>query len=390
MTEVALAVILLAGAGLMMQSLARLQAVDPGFQSHSIAAFGVRLSGARYEEFDRMRQFYRDARQRLARIPGVRNAAAISNLPLDGVESFNFYYIEGQPAPAQGADPLAENPKITPGYFDTLGIAVVRGRDFSDRDTPDQPIVCIINEELARRFPAGVDPIGHRLKMGRADENRTWMTIVGVARNVRTRSLDTTPRPQVYTTVEQNTDNEMTMVLAALGAAGPGASAALERPVRGAMRELDPTLPVAEFRTMERLVGQAVARQRFTSFLLGLFAGTALLLTAVGLYGVVAYATSQRTREIGVRLALGASRRDVLALIIGQGLRPALIGLGIGLTGALILTRLLANQLYEVKASDPLTFLGATAVLLLVALAACFFPARSAAGVDPVIALRAD
>src|SRR6266568_819919 len=383
--EVALAVVLLSGAGLMLQSFMRLLAVDLGFKPQRVAAFDVGLNGARYADVARQRQFYREARERLVKVPGVRAAAAISNLPLGGVENLSFLFIEGTPPPSAGNEPLAENRKITPGYFETMCVSLLRGRDFTDKDGPDPPTVCIVNESIARTFFSGADPIGKRLKMARADEEQhPWFTIIGVARDVRSYGLDVKPRPQIYTTVEQNTDNEMTLLVRA--ETMPAAS--LERAIRAEMKSLDPALPLANFRTMESLVANAVARPRFTTFLLSLFAITALLLTAVGLYGVVAYATSQRTREIGIRIALGAGGGNVLALVVRQGMLPAVIGLAIGLAGALTLTRLLANQLYEVKATDPLTFLGVTAVLLLVALAACFLPARRAATTDPMVVLR--
>src|SRR5437773_1277899 len=383
--EVALAVILLTGAGLMVQSFMRLLAVDPGFKPRRVAAFDVGLNAASYENFARQRQFYREARERLAKIPGVRAAAAISNLPLGGVENLSFLFIEGAPPPSAANAPLAENRKITPGYFEAMGVSLLRGCDFTDKDGPDQPNVCIINESIARTFFPGADPIGKRLKMARTDEEQhPWFTIIGVAGDVRSYGLDVKPRPQIYTTVEQNTDNEMTLLVRAETV--PAAS--LERATRADIKSLDPALPLANFRTMEGLLANAVARPRFTTFLLSLFAITALLLTAVGLYGVVAYATSQRTREIGIRIALGASGGNVLALVIRQGMLPALIGLAIGLAGALALTRLLVNQLYEVKTTDPLTFICVTAVLLLVALAACFLPASRAARVDPMEALR--
>jgi len=383
--EVALAVILLSGAGLMLQSFMRLLAVDPGFKPQRVGAFDVGLNGVRYEDIARQRQFYREARERLVKVPGVRAAAAISNLPLGGVENLSFLFIEGTPPPSAGNEPLAENRKITPGYFGTMGVSLLRGRDFTDKDGPDQPNVCIVNESIARTFFSGADPIGKRLKMARADEEQhPWCTIIGVAGDVRSYGLEVKPRPQIYTTVEQNTDNEMTLIVRA----ETMPPAALERTIRAEMKSIDPALPLANFRTMESLLANAVARPRFSSFLLGLFATTALLLTAVGLYGVVAYATTQRTREIGIRIALGASGRNVLALVVRQGMWPALIGLAIGLAGALALTRLLANQLYEVKATDPLTFFCVTALLLLVALAACFLPARRAAKVDPMEALR--
>jgi len=359
--------------------------VDPGFKPQRVAAFDVSLNGVKYDSFARQRQFYREARERLVKLPGIRAAAAISNLPLGGVENLSFLFVEGTPLPSAGEAPLAENRKITPAYFETMGISMLRGRDFADKDAPDQPIVCIINETIARTFFSGTDPLGKRLKMARTDEEQhPWFTIIGVAGDVRSYGLEVKPRPQIYTTVEQNTDNDMTLVVRA--ETMPAAS--LERAIRHEMKSLDPALPLANFRTMESLLANAVARPRFSTFLLGLFAATALLLTAVGLYGVVAYATSQRAREIGIRIALGARGRNVLALVIRQGMLPALIGLAAGIAGALALTRLLANQLYEVQATDPLTFLCVIAVLLLVALAACYVPARRAAKVDPMVALR--
>jgi putative ABC transport system permease protein len=384
-SEVALAVILLTGAALMVQSLAHLQAVDPGFKPQRVAAFDVGLNGANYDNPARWRQFYRNARERLRNIPGVRAAAAISNLPLGEVESLNYLFVEGTPPPSAGNAPLVEDRKITPGYFATMGVSLVRGRDFTDNDAPGQPNVCIINDTLAREFFSGADPIGKRLKMARTDEpEHPWFTIVGIAGDVRSYGLDVKPRPQICTTVEQNTDNYMSLIVRA--DALP--ATALEGAIRTAMKSLDPTLAVANFRTMESLVSNAMARPRFSTFLLGLFAATALVLTMVGLYGVVAYAVNQRTREIGIRIALGASQRRILALVVRQGMFPALLGLAIGISGALALTGLLANQLYEVKPTDPLTFLCVITVLLLVALAACFLPAWRAAGVNPTEALR--
>jgi ABC-type antimicrobial peptide transport system permease subunit len=238
---------------------------------------------------------------------------------------------------------------------------------------------------MARDFFPGVDPIGKRLKMAKTDDaQHAWFTILGVARDVRSYALENKPRPQIYTTVEQNTDNEMTFIVRAEGV--PLTS--LERVVRVQMKALDPSLPLANFRTLEGLMARSIARPRFGTFLLGLFAVTALVLTGVGLYAVVAYATSQRTREIGIRMALGARGQHVLGLVLGQGMLPVLIGLGLGTAGSLALTRLLVNQLYEIKPTDPLTFLGVIGVLTLVTLAACILPARRAASIDPMEALR--
>jgi putative ABC transport system permease protein len=385
-TEVALAVMLLAGAGLMWQSLLRLQAVDLGFKPRRVASFDVSLPGSVYD-LARQRRFFRTAREQLAGLPGVQAVAAISNLPLGGVENLNFFFPEGLPVPEAGHSPLAENRKITPGYFETMGASILQGRDFTDRDGPEGLKVCIINETIARKYWPGSDAVGKRLKLSAPGDQEPWWTIIGVARDLRSYGLQVTPRPQIYTSVDQNSDPDMTFVLRSQAAGTP---AALEQSLRNTLKLLDPSLPLANLRTMESLIGDALARPRFGTILLGLFAFTALLLTVIGLYGVLAYATGRRTREIGVRIALGASKASVLALIIRQGMLPALAGLGIGIVGALGLTRVLASQLYEIRPTDPATYLGVMAILVTVALAACYLPARRAAKVDPMVALRSD
>ncbi len=335
--EVALAVTLLAGAGLMVQSLLRLQAVDPGFKPEQVAAFDLGLHGGKYDDGDEKRQFYRETRERLGALPGIRAVAAISILPLDGWESARGLYVEGQPPPSSGGAPNAENREITPGYFDTMGVTMLRGRDFTNHDTVGQLQVCIINQTTVRDFFRGADPIGKRLKLG---ETYPWLTVVGVVRDVRGYAMEMKPRPQVYRPVEQDTETMMTFVVRAEGVPAE----LLERTLRAELKSIDLTMPLAKFRTMESLVATALARPRFSAFLLSLFALTALLLTVVGLYGVVAYAVSQRTHEIGIRIALGASGRDVLALVIRQGMLSAVIGLAVGVLCALGLTRSLANS----------------------------------------------
>jgi len=383
--EVAMAIVLLTGAVLMSESLLRLQSVDLGFKPQRVAAFDVSLDGTRYQTADRQRQFYRQARERLRSVPGVRAVAAISNLPLGGSENLTFFFAEGASPPAVGEAPFAETRIVTPGYFETLGVPLVGGRDFTDHDEPGQPNVCIINQTLAHAFFPGANAVGKRLKFARTDEpQHSWFTIIGIAGDVRSYGLDVPPRPQIYTTVEQNTDNVMTFV----AGANTGPATLLQPALRDQMKPLDPGLPLANFRTMEDLLANAISRPRFSTFLLGLFALTALVLTAVGLYGVVAYATTQRAREIGIRVALGASRRNILTIIMGQGILPALIGMAVGLAGAVALTRLLANQLFQVKATDPLTFLGVTLALLAVVATACWVPARRATKINPVEALR--
>jgi len=383
-SEVALAVVLLTGAGLLLRSFTRLQAVDLGFQPQRVAAFDIGLHGGRYDSGERQRQFYREAVERLGKLPGMRSAAAISSLPLGGPEQAQMLYVEGQPLPTAENSLNAETRVVTPGYFETMGVALLRGRDFTWQDTANQPLVCVVNESTVRDFFGGTDAVGRRIKLGGTDDSSPWLTVVGAVRDVRSSTPETKPRPQVYRPLEQATQNEMTVVVRA----GTMPDNILEGVIRAEMKAMDAFLPLANFRAMERLVSDAMARPRFSSLLLGLFAVTALALTAVGLYGVVAYAATQRTREIGIRMALGATTRSVLGLILRQGMTPAVVGLALGLVGSLALMRLLASQLYEVKAADPVTFIGVAVFLLSVAWLACWLPARRAARVDPMVALR--
>jgi putative ABC transport system permease protein len=386
LTEVTLATVLLIGAALMLQSFRRLLAVDPGFTSARVAAFSVSLFGERYNNGAKQRQFYRETRDRLVAVPGMQAAGAISSLPLGGSQDAQWFFIEGIPPRPAGQAPMAETRKITPGYFDTMGIPVQRGRGVADQDLADQPKVCVVNETLARQFFGGDDPIGRRLKLlNDAASTPSW-TIVGVVRDVKGYALDTAARPQIYLPVEQQTQNEMTIVVRS----HLGDSARLEKSLREAMKIIDPALPLARFRTMDSLVNAAVARPRFTAWLIGLFALTALLLTVVGLYGVANYAAAQRTREIGLRLALGASRGQVLALVIREGMTPALVGLVLGLAGSMALAGVLATQLYEISPTDPLTLASVFGLLGATVLVACWLPARRAAKVDPMVALRAE
>jgi len=295
--------------------------------------------------------------------------------------------IEGRGISPPGQKTPTEARAITPGYFKTMGVTLLRGRDFTDHDSADKPVVCIINETIARSFFPGIDPLGKRVRLGDGtpdEANNPFYSIVGIARDVRGWALETKPIPEVYLPLEQEYRKDMTFVVRA----DVVSASSLERAIRSEMKSLDPALPVANYRTMERLVANAVARPRFSAFLFGLFAASALLLTVVGLYGVVAYAASQRTREIGVRIALGASQRNILALVIRQGMLPALAGLIIGIAGAFALTRLLAAQLYEVSPADPATFGFVIAVLLLATFAACWLPACRATKIDPMMALR--
>jgi putative ABC transport system permease protein len=382
--EVAIVSVLLVGAVLMLRSFQRLLAVDPGFKPEGVAAFEVLLPHVRYPDGRRREQFVEQARARLSGSPGVRAVGAISNLPLSSNESMDYIVVEGvEPAP-RGKEPLAEDRVITPGYFEAMGMSLMRGRDFDATDGAGKPPVTIVNETLARQFFPGEDAIGKRIK--RVLSDKEWRTIVGVARDVRSFALEAQPRPQLYHPHAQSPYSTMTMAVRADATALPSLRSAIQQE----LKRLDAMLPVANYRTMPELVAKATARPRFSALLLGLFAAAALILTVVGLYGVIAYGVNQRTREIGIRLALGAQRHNALALIIGQGMRPVFVGMLIGMAGAFGLTRLLANQLYEITPTDPATFGIVTLGLSFVSLVACYLPARRAAKIDPMAALRAE
>jgi predicted permease len=380
--EVALAAVLLVGAVLTLQSFQRLLAVDPGFRPEGVATFELNLFRARYPDGGRRAQFVEQARARLSGLPGVHAVGAISQLPLSGNEDTDYIAIEGaEPAP-YGKGPVAEKRVITPGYLEAMGVSLISGRDFDATDGAGKLPVAIVNETLAHQFfPAG-DAVGKRIK--RVLSEGDWRTIVGVVRDVRSFALEVQARPQIYSPHAQSPYDVMWMAVRADATALPSLRSAIQRE----FKQLDAMLPLANFRTMPELVEKAVARPRFSTLLLGLFAAAALLLTIVGLYGVVAYGVNQRTREIGIRMALGAQRQNVLALVIRQGMQPAIAGVCIGMVSALALMRLLAGQLYEVKTTDPATFGIVAFGLLIVSMVACYIPARKATKIDPMAALR--
>jgi putative ABC transport system permease protein len=385
--EVALAAVLLVGAVLMLQSFHRLLAVDPGFKPEGVASFELSLPRERYPDYGRRTQFVEQVTARLSNLPGVRAVGAVSGLPLSGNEWMEYIAIEGaEPAP-RGKEPLAENRAITPDYFAAMGMRLINGRNFDATDgPPGKPPVAIVNETLARQlFPAGA-AVGKRIKRV-LEGDQDWRTIVGVVGDVRGFALEAQARLQLYCPYAESPHHKtMAVVVRADRAALPSLRGALQQE----FKQLDAAQPIANFRTMPDLVAKAVARPRFITLLLGLFAAAALMLTAIGLYGVVAYGVNQRTREIGIRIALGAEPQNMLALVIRQGMQPALVGVGLGLVGAFALMRSLTNQLYEIKPSDPATFGLVALGLLFVSLVACYIPARRATKVDPMTALRVE
>ncbi len=378
--EVALALVLLTTAGLMVRSFLRVQAVEPGFRSDSVLAFDVQLPAARHSGETSSVLFFQQLTARLEALPGVRAAGAISYLPLGGGENMGSFAVEGEPPVSPGNQPKAERRWVTPGYFSAMGVPIRQGRVFTPADTAGQPRVVVINETMARQFFRSRDPLDRRLKVGGA-----WRTIVGVVSDVKSSSLESDVRPQVYLPHAQDPWPPMTVVLHT-----ESDPLALVSAVRGELKALDALLPAANMRTMEQVVSKAASARRFNMALLAFFAVTALLLTLMGIYGVVAFLVGRRTREIGIRMAMGARRGDILRLVLRQGMTPVAIGCLGGLAGSLATSRLVASQLYGVSPSDPLTLTSIIALLAVAALLACWLPARRATKVHPMEALRSE
>jgi putative ABC transport system permease protein len=385
-TQVAVAFVLLVCAGLLAGSFWRLQQVNPGFDPKNVLTFRVSLPTSKYERNEQIESFYQRLSERMAALPGVTSASAVSVLPLSGQNSAVGFSIEGIPTDPNNAFPHESYLRITrPGYFNTMGITLLQGRDFDARDTLQGNAVVIINETLARKHFPGQNPLGRRISPSFAIDDRGTLAreIIGVVKDVHHASLREESGNEIYAPHSQAPFNTLTMV--ARTSSDPQA---LIASVRREVIALDSELPVFNVRTLEETLSRSVAQPRFNTLLLAIFAGLALLLTAIGLYGVMAYSVTQRTRELGIRLALGAQRSNVLSLVIRQGMMLAGIGLGVGTVVAFALTRLMESFLFGVSATDPLTFGGIALLLAVVALAACFIPARRATKVDPMVALR--
>jgi putative ABC transport system permease protein len=381
--EVAIAVVLLVGAGLLIQSLRRLQHVNPGFDPANVLTLNVGLPDVKYTS-QQQASFYRNLHERIEALPGVVSASAIYPVPLGGDRIGVSFETEGRPVP-KSDEPVLEFRVVNPDYFRTMSIPLVKGRDFTARDDKQATPVIIVNEAFAQKFFPGEDPLGKRIKPGIAtDETKPVMReIIGVVGDVKHKSLSASADPEGYVPEAQIPFDTMTLVVKTSVPAESITSA-----VRNEVYALDKDLPVYTVKTMDNYLAASVAQPRFNTLLLALFAGLALVLTVVGLYGVMSYAVVQRTHEMGIRLALGAQTRDIFKLVIGQGMLLALVGVGLGLIGAFALTRIMASLLFGVRATDPLTF-GTVSVLMIgVALLACYVPARRATRVDPMVALR--
>jgi putative ABC transport system permease protein len=382
--ETSLAVVLLAGAGLMMKSLYRLLEVNPGFRPDSVIQMEMNLRTAAYSKDPAVLNFWQQVLDRVRVLPGVEAAALGTGIPLTDNHSRSNIRIEGQPTPAPGEFPHPDFHIVSADYVRALGVPLERGRTFSESDNENAPLVALVNQMLARRYWPGENATGKRFALGGESAEKTkWITVVGVVGDTKLYGLANPARLEVYLPYRQRPENDMSLVVRS--STDP---ASLVPAIRSAIASVDKDQPVFGVETMKQLVSDSVSTRRVTLILLGLFSALALVLAAIGIYGVMAYSVAQRTHEIGIRIAVGAQHRDVLRMVLGEGTRLTLWGLAFGLIAALALTRLLSSLLYAVSASDPVTYAAVAALQVLVALLACYIPARRALRVDPLVALR--
>jgi predicted permease len=381
--EIALSLTLLMSAGLMVRSLWRLRNVNPGFDPHNLLTLTLDLPPVKYAEPRQQLGFVDEVLRRVRVLPGVDSAGAIDALPLSGNGSTQPIAVEGRPSVEMSEQPEVAVRTITPGYIHATRVAMLKGRDFTDADAADKPAAILVSESLAERFWPNENPIGKHLTLsffpGRSRE------VVGVVKDVKQDGLNVAERiATLYVPLAQTPVHRGVSLVVRTGSNRVNLVSA----VTDAVHQVDSEEPVVDVMTMDEILSGSVAQQRFNMLLLATFAGLALFLAAVGIYGVLSYAVKRRLQEIGIRMALGAARGDVLRMILGQGLRLAFMGVCIGLVASLGLTRFLTSQLFQVKASDPLTLTGVSLLLVAVALAACYLPARRATKVEPSVALR--
>ena len=381
--EIAMSLVLLVGAGLMIQSFMRLRRVNIGLNPKNVLTATLSLPRAKYKENDQRTAFFKQLLERVRNLPGVETASATRTLPLGGSNWGRGLTVEGYQVHSTGQTPTVQHTVVVPDYFRTMGITLLAGRDFNDADAKDAPDVTIIEERLARQYWPNESPLGKRVRFGPPEDNEPWHTIVGVVSTVRDQSMQEETRPSVYLPHQKVPVTSMTLV--ARTAVNPhdfiGA-------VRREVAQLDPDLPVSEVATMEEVVAESIWQPRLYAMLFAVFAGGALLLALIGIYGVMAFLVQTRTHEIGVRMALGATARDVFKLIVGRGMKLTVVGVLIGVAGAIALTRLMHSLLFNTSATDPFTFILISLLLSLAAFFACYIPARRAAKVDPLVALH--
>jgi len=381
--ETAISLLLVVGAGLLLRSFARILQVDPGFRPDGVLTLRVALPDAVYSKPEQVRGFYAGLLGRVRNLPGVQAAGAVSALPLSGEGGSGTTTMDTQSVALEDTTPEADKRVVTPEYFKSMGIALVRGRFFEDRDADGAPLVAIVDETLAQTFWPNQDPVGKRLHTGGRQSKAPWTTIVGVVRHVRNRTLEARSRVEVYWPASQRPYSAMT-----LAALAPGNPMNLVPTIQREVSAIDPDLPVYRVRTMTEVMGESLQRRRLALILLAGFAGLALLLASVGIYGVTSYGVVQRQQEIGLRMALGADRAEVLRMMIRSGMSTIAVGLALGVILALSLTRLMDGLLFAVHASDPAALVGAALLLSIAAFLAILIPARRATKVDPMVALR--
>src|SRR5215208_6444143 len=379
-SQVALSLVLLVGAGLLLNSFYRLLRTSPGFNPQNLLTMEYRLPRNRYVKGEQQWAFHREVVERVSHLPGVEAAAVVRGLPFSGNGATLTYAVPGQAPPPPGQEPKSLENAIDPHYLSTVGLPLIRGRNFTPQDGPESPRVMLVNRTLAEKLWPGADPLGKQLELPDA---KVTASIVGVVGDAKQFDIGESQRPQIYTAYAQNPHIFGTLVVRSRVE-----PLSLAESVKKTVWSVDPEQPVWKVRTVERLIEMNVAGRRFVLTLMACFAGLAVLLTALGLYGVVSYTVAQRTHEIGIRVALGAQGRDVLRLVLGQGMRLVVVGLALGVVGAFAATKLMAGLLYGVSATDPLTYAAVALLLAAVALLACLVPARRATKVDPMVALR--
>ncbi|MGN6391591.1 MAG: ABC transporter permease [Gemmatimonadales bacterium] len=385
--EVALAFVLLIGAGLLVRSFDRLLRVDPGFRSDGLLTARLLLPGLTYPSDASQARFLETAVERLAAVPSVRAAAAVSDAPLGDAPPYLTFSIQGQAPSARGTVQDVELFSASPSYFETLGMPLVQGRLFEASDRAGAPAVALVNQAAAHRYFGGRSPLGARITFDDpADTAAQWMTVVGLVGDIHHAALDEPSYPQVYLPIAQAPGRWMVLV----ARAASGDPIALAPVMRRVVGDLDPSLALSRVGTMDQRIAAVTERPRLSALVLGSFAAGSLLLAALGIYGVVSYAVVQRTRELGIRMALGAAQHSVVSMVVRQGMAPVAAGLGVGLAAAWVASRVLQSLLFGVGTSDPVTFLAVTTFLSGVALLACYLPARRAALSDPNAALRAE
>ncbi|MBA3386704.1 MAG: ABC transporter permease [Chthoniobacterales bacterium] len=383
-SQVSLSLLLLAGAGLLIKSFLNLRSTNPGFEPSRLLVLDQVVPRTTYSEEDRQRRFYAELIPKLSRLPGVESVGGATPLPFSDNDAASSFAIAGQPAPAPGQNPDASHLIVVPGYFRTMKIPLRNGRDFNEHDTERSGLVVIVNESFAQRFLPNVDPLGQRVLLQREGKEPDVLEVVGVVADSKHNTLGEAIQPEMYQPLAQAPNRRLWIVLRVANAKLSG----LDASVRRIVHEQDPDLFVRNLEPMESLIGQGLAQPRFNMMLLGIFATVAMILAAIGIYGVIAYSVTQRTREIGIRMALGAQRTQMLGMVLRQSLTVVMIGIAIGLVAAFAATRLLASLLYGVGANDVFTYASVVFLLGAAAFLASYIPARRAMKVDPMIALR--